>query len=430
MTTILGKCHWWGPPPKRKPAKAHPARRGFRQFFAPLYGFLLLTTQVVAGTLVSGPQFRKQWDAPLSVTWPGIELRTATGRLIDARDVAIVVDRRIDPSTEIRLERRDRPLGSIVADLAVVSRTGMCVLRHAVYLGPPETARRLRTVVEIRESELSAGQTPGIREGSRLSLLRERDFAWDDLAEPRELVTAWCRLYGLEASGIERVPHDLWGGGRWPNLTAAEGLTLLLGQFDLGFEWRVVDGGVTGILVTSLVDDPRIEKAYTPPRGASPEALERTWRAERPLANIESRGKQLLVSATVEDHEHFATLLKTGSRSRDTGSGKTSLPGKNTDDIEFKRFTLKLDNVPAQALLDTLANHADARLTYAHDRAAFETAGRSFRKRLSIDVKNATIDTLLDRIAAELEIEYQRDDRAVVWKLPGKAAPAGEGARP
>jgi hypothetical protein len=427
VTSILGNWVWWGRTVRRKPPDVRHAHVLLRQVFGALLVFPLVFACAQADSLVTGPQFRKQWDAPLSVTWPGIELRTALGRLIDARDVAILLDRRIDPTTEIRLERQDTSLGSVVADVALESRTGLSVMRHVVYLGPSETARRLRTVVAIRESELSDA---GIASASRTSLVREQDFAWEDLAEPRDLVAAWCQLYGLEPVGVERVPHDLWGAGRWPNLTAAEGLTLLLAQFELGYEWRVVDGRVTGIVVTSLLDDPRLDRSYSPPRGTSPEALAETWRAERPLAKIEPQGKQVGVAATVEDHEYFATLLKSGSRSRGDGSGKTSAAGKNADAIEYKRFTLKLDKVPAQALLDTLARNGDARLTYSHDRAAFEAAGKSFTKRISVDVKNATIDTLLEQIADELQVEYVRDDRAIQWTLPAKPAPPVEGVNP
>lgn len=382
----------------------------------------------------AGAEFRKLWDAPLSVTWPGIELRTALGRLTDARDVAVLVDRRVDPSTEIRLERSDIPLGHVLSDLATASRSGLSLVRHAVYLGPVETVRRLRTIIEVRETELTAGGTRNVDEATCKALLRGRDFAWDDLAEPRELVLDWSRLYGLEVVGVEQLPHDLWAAGRWPELTATEGLTLLLCQFDLGFEWREVDGRVTAITIGPLPEDPRVERSYTPPRGSTTAELIDAWRSERPLARIDAVGKQLRVSATVEDHEHFALLLKSGARTGPDARPRSPNASKNADSIALKRFTLKLADVPAQALLDTLARNGDARLTYTHDRAAFERAGIAFGKKVSVDVKNADIDQLLSQIARGLGIDYERRDREVEWKLPADrrsgTAPAARGANP
>ncbi len=179
----------------------------------------------------------------------------------------------------------------------------------------------------------------------------------------------------LEAVGIERIPHDLWSAGGWPELTAAEGLTLLLCQFELGFEWREAAGRVTGFTIGPFPNDPRVERTYSPPRGSTAAELMEAWRSERPLAHIESAGKQLRISATVEDHEHFASLLKSGTRTGPEAKPRSPNASKNTDSIALKRFTLKLADVPAQALLDTLARNGDARLTYAFDRAAFERAG-------------------------------------------------------
>lgn len=389
-------------------------------FFACLLAAAILDEPVRADATapVSGAEFRKLWESPLSVTWPGIELRTALGRLTDARDIAVIVDRRIDPATEIRLERSEIPLGGVLSDLATVSRSGLSVVRHAVYFGPVETAGRIRTFIDLRETELTAGDTRKGDEAGRKALVRGRDFAWDDLAEPRQLVLDWSGRYGLEVVGVEHVPHDLWAAGRWPELTACEGLTLLLCQFDLGFEWREVDNRVTGITIGPSPGDPRVERNYTPPRGSTVAELAEAWRSERPLARIESAGKQIRVSATVEDHEHFASLLKSAPRTAPDGKPRSPGTAKSSDSIALKRFTLKLADVPAQALLDTLARNGDARLTYTHDRAAFERAGIAFGKKVSVDVKNADIDQLLAQIARGLGIDYVRRDRDVEWKLP------------
>ncbi len=49
-------------------------------------------------------------------------------------------------------------------------------------------------------------------------------------------------------------------------------------------------------------------------------------------------------------------------------------------------------------------------------------------------MKNADIDQLLSQIARGLGIDYERRDREVEWKLPGKrpagTAPGGQEAQP
>ncbi|MFM8218442.1 MAG: hypothetical protein ACKOJF_05910, partial [Planctomycetaceae bacterium] len=69
--------------------------------------------------LETGPRFRQALTQPLSVAWEQVDLRTICGRIQSAGHVALLLDRRIDPSVPVDFQSRETPLLELTQALIV-----------------------------------------------------------------------------------------------------------------------------------------------------------------------------------------------------------------------------------------------------------------------------------------------------------------------
>ena len=65
----------------------------------------------------TGPQFRQQLDAKLSLTWSERQLREGLANLSQSTGIAIFLDRRIDPNQPIELSASEEPLQLVLAKI-------------------------------------------------------------------------------------------------------------------------------------------------------------------------------------------------------------------------------------------------------------------------------------------------------------------------
>jgi hypothetical protein len=192
----------------------------------------IVSAAETAGTdrWLAGPALHERLEQAVDVNWSAAPLRPALASLGRTHQVALLLDRRVDPDRRVDAVLHDLPLGAALAEIA--SREGADVSRlgAVVYIGPPATASRLRTLAELRRREAMA-----FASGARLRLLSERAMSWDDLAEPRQILERLAAQAGLELAGLERVPHDLWAAADLPPMSLVDRITLVAAQFDLTF---------------------------------------------------------------------------------------------------------------------------------------------------------------------------------------------------
>src|SRR5690606_33445558 len=68
-------------------------------------------------------------------------------------------------------------------------------------------------------------------------LLKSRTVVWPDLTEPASISHDVADRFKLRIENPEAIPHDLWAGAVFPEMDAADMLTLALIPFDMTFEW-------------------------------------------------------------------------------------------------------------------------------------------------------------------------------------------------
>lgn len=226
-----------------------------------------------------GRALQERLEQPVDVNWLAAPLRASLAGLARTQQVAVLLDRRIDPDCRLDLVLRDLPLGRALAEIAARQSAATAQLGPLVYVGPARSATRLRTLAELRRRDAaSVGGSIGRR------LLGERTMRWDDLAEPRQLLAALGQEAGLEITGLEQVPHDLWAGAALPSLPLVDRITLVAVQFDLTFS-IAADG--RSLRLTPIPD--RLPGVKTKePSSVSPRPG-RTRAARAPAASAEQR---------------------------------------------------------------------------------------------------------------------------------------------
>jgi hypothetical protein len=336
----------------------------------------------------TGRELERQLAAKVTVTWGGVPLRQALTNLCRQNRLGLVLDRRVDPGQEVEIELAEMPLRDALTQIAARRRLGAAILEGVVYIGPVDTASKLRTLAHLRAQE--AAELPAAR---RSAFRRTRAWRWEDLATPRELLNELAEEAELNFTGLD-VPHDLWGGADLPPLLWTARLSLIAAQF--GSTFRLAADG-RRVEFAPIPEEVAIERSF--PGGNQPEELADTWRELLPECRIEVAGSKIVVRGTLEDLEQIESSRSGGSqRTRVTGDAVT-------------RFTLTYRDRPLRPLLDKLAEQAN--LEFRYDEQALAAAGVSLDTRTSFEAKEVTLDELLRAALDPAGLDFRRDASVV-----------------
>lgn len=353
---------------------------------------------VPAVSLLTENAFSAALDQRLSVIWQAQQLRTGMRELSRSRRVAILIDRRLDPSTELDMELRSVTLRSVLDRIADELSLGVSQLNNALVLGPRPAMRRLRTDMELRAEELLdvSADTARIRQ-----LQRRQSIAWPDLTSPEELIQEIGRQYDLQIESLEAVPHDLWAGGTLPSSSCAESLQFVLSQFDLTFEWtRDADG----VRVVPQGDVSMLQRDFSLRRGLSRQDFEQ-FRSDHPGLDLKVAGRRVVVRGTFEEIEQVRGFLQPGRR---TPESSTRQPTRVT-------FTFEVRNTALDEFMQRLEQQAGYRFEY--DSGQLARAGVRLSQAVSLKMNEASPDELFRAMFEPLGLRHELDGRVVRLRL-------------
>jgi len=348
----------------------------------------------------TGSRHAKQLSASIDhLIWRDNPLRRALEGLAEARRTAILLDRRVDPGQKVSLRASKLPLSRLFSQTADQIQAGVSQFGSVTYFGPRHTALRLRTLGQLRMED--ARRLPG--DASR-RFLHVKPLAWDDLTTPRELLAKLATESGITIEGIERVPHDLWGAADLPPLTLVARLTLIAVQFDLTFD--IASDGRT-IRLVPIPADVSLVRSYDGKR--DPQAVAQGFAALSPSARIKVVGRKVYVKGTIEDHERLVPRKpQVASRTNQTHRPRAG----DESDVSLVRIErLSQENVAVGRLLDALAAATPIELQI--DRKAIEAAGLSLDKRVSINLRGATVDEALTALLTPAGLAFRRQGKLV-----------------
>jgi len=313
-----------------------------------------------AGPWATGPKLQKILAEPIDILWSGNPLRQAVESLAHTRDVAVLIDRRVDPERKLDLQLKGVTLDSALRQIADSRGLGVSRLGDVLFLGPPEAAERLPRLAAAMESTIRH-----LPPASRRKWLQRKAFRWDDLDAPRDIVKRLGEESGIRIEGLDRIPHDLWAGADLPPAPLLDRLLLVVIQFDQTIT-IAPDGSSAEIVPAPSVPLNQAEDA--PRRIQSSPAAPADRLKERP---------------------------------------PTAAP--------FMIHRLAIREKPLGPVLKELAKQLDLELRM--DEEAIRAAGISLDQRVSITVENVGVDALFRQLLQSTGLTFHRD-RQVVEIVP------------
>ena len=305
-------------------------------------------------------------DTPVTATWSGIGLREWAGRVSETAGLPVLVDRRLDPDTTIRLECREEPLLDVLDRVAAVANGEVATLRSSVVIVPVGRATVVARAEKARESRVAALPTR-----QRSVLDRQMPWQWPAGARPRDLVAAAATKAGITLEGTALVPHDHLPATSLADLTLAEGLDLLLTAYDLRVEWQAT-------------------------RAA----------AGSPASRVPT-GRIIAIDAGLPP---VAATATTGTPAAEPAAGKPPRrpsPDRRKPATDKQTFSLQVA-APLEELLTVIAARLALKLDL--DRESLTRSGIAPREIVRATVKDATRDELLDAILSPLTLQWTIND--------------------
>jgi len=342
----------------------------------------------------AGIELECQLDSSVGVRWGANPLRSALTNLARSQEVAIFLDRRVDPDQAIDFVEESGSLRDLLQRLAERLKLGVGRVGPVVYLGPPPTAAVLATVA-ARKEDLDRQFPAAVRE----KLRRTQPLQWPELTTPRELVHRLAREAGLQVEGLEQIPHDLWPEANLPPLNFPQAMSLLLAGFGLTFDY-VQEGAA--IRLAPLPAKASITR-HIPLRG-NPAMAGAEIRRRFPGTPFTIEGSHVVVDSTIEVADGIRRLLD--------GSSARPKPPAATAKVE-KRYTLRVQDKSLGAVVAAVAKEVGLE-------ARFDPRIQDLRdKFVWLDVKDATLDQLLQTLLKPAGLTYQIDQQTLEIRPAG-----------
>ncbi|MEX1095633.1 MAG: hypothetical protein WED34_06255 [Planctomycetales bacterium] len=346
----------------------------------------------------TGRAFRDALAGRMNASWRNVPRRDVLRRVADNRRIALLLDRRIDPSRPVDLDAAQQTTAGVIAWIAREADAGTAVVGNTVYLGPPAQAALLENLVRQRGDELSrlANRPPLERRRDRLA---RRTVHWQDLDRPAEIVAQIAADFGLAVDGLDRLPHDLWAGWTLPDASAVEALSLVLIQFDLTFDWSA---NAAGIRIVPVPDDTPLELEYAVADAA---ALALRLRQEFPTLAVATRGNALAVKGSFAQVAAAMPLIAPARVASAADS-----PPANAVPLSRRQFTLRAEDVPASALMQKLG---ESGIAFEYDPEALAAAGIDLDARVRMNVEKADAEKLFRALFDPLGVRHTIDGTTV-----------------
>lgn len=339
------------------------------------------------------------------VFWSGVPLRKVIRTLSATQQIAVLIDRRVDPDQPVDLTLGAVTVEGLLQQVAEDRGLGLTRIGAVTYLGPAETTATLRTLATLRHDDVAK-----LPPGAAAALRRSESLAWDDFAAPRELLGRLAESAGMRLQGIQQVPHDLWAAADLPALPLVDRLTLIAVQFNLTYR-IAADGGSIGL--EPVPERVAVVRRY--PGGTDPEQLAQRWSELAPDSQVKVVGSDVYVRGLVEDHERLSSASRGSGRARPKRPSASRPSAPKRGEI---RFTVQNAKGPLDRMLVELAQKLEVEVRI--ERGALEAAGISPSQTVSFSVKDATADELFEAVLRPAGCSFRREGKVIVVVPAGR----------
>lgn len=361
-----------------------------------LFGFLIFASRFAAAEPARPLTVWKQkqdfvatLQSPGSGTWKQVALKKVFADLAKVHRLFLLLDRRIDPEQQLDYTPPQGSLEVTLRGIAAQLKLGIAIGDGWVYFGPPDTAKKLRTLIALRESEAALL----LAEPQLATWTQPSPIIWTKAKAPREIVAEQLDKV-VSVANPEAIAPDLWAANNWPPMSLFERLSLCCVQFDLTWQWQ--DEGQSLKLVP-LPAEVSITKQYT----VSDPVQFTTKLKEFQLAKVEVAGKVVRLTGSAEDQQ-IAADLAAGKQAR-----------KVVVKQDTQRFTLTA-NDPVKNILRVVAKSQG--LTLEIDEAVLKKENQPLDRQIKLEVREVTRAELLAKILENSGLAYEIVDQKLIIK--------------
>jgi hypothetical protein len=346
-------------------------------FCCPLSSFGQETPQWLSGKKLEQAASR----SPIFVNWQQVPLHSQLQALSRNLHIALLLDRRVDPSQLVDRQDRDLTFKQFLWALGQKENLGVCQVADLYYLGPEETALALPFEVQALTEQLENSNSPDkFTKG-----LTERIKCHSSLPfDPSNWLAQDAARADLPLLNLEELPLDWWAPIDWPVMPRYQGYALLAAGF--GLSLKVEEAGLRFV---KLQLPPELTRDYTLESSQKISLAE--LRKQHPKLKLEILKDELNASGPSAAFASLERQLGTQSRSSRTEAGD-------------RRFTLTKTKAPRGSILATIAQQLGLKLKFPHD---LRTA---LNERIEIDVQQVTLQELMDKVLAGTELKFEIED--------------------
>lgn len=316
-------------------------------FCLPLFLWALSFPLTVAAQESVPPDIRAAhaWEHQrVAVDWREVPLTAGTQRLTRLHSLAVYVDRRIDPQTNFTLAT-EGTLSKVFAETAVQLGVDFQAIEELGCFVPAGCGAQLREALNQSRSAVVA-----LPRRWRQRFEKRSTLAWENLAEPRQLVASTLAERQIKIEVLDQIPHDVWAAGKWPSLSLGDQLTLLLFGFDL--EWVPEKAGSVVRLRPITASRSEVRERPRPKQPAASETAE----PDRSMQRFTLRVEQQAVGPLLK-----AIAARLGLKLEVSASSDASMAAS----LE-KKISFTVDQVTFSELLATIERNSDIQIEQAN----------------------------------------------------------------
>jgi len=349
------------------------------------------------GGFHQGRQLAEQLQVRRALDTEGAVLRDLLDQLQVDYQICILLDRRIDPSTQLSCRIPLVETAELLRRVAdEVPDCSVSILDALVYFGPRAEARQLRTLIELQRRHVREMRTEFAMEDYAL-LTAEGAVGWNDVAAPRDVILQLFNDAGLQTPHPDRVPRDLWHPKQLPVLNVMDVATLLLFQFELSPQ---LSAETHSVHIVPLPKKIELERRHTIPktiRKTAKSLIEQRY----PGLTAQWTRTSVQISGTLELHAEIELLL--AGESPDAATAGSSL----------KQRTLTLRLQPGVALRQVVTHLHESGISIRYD-AVLEPMLDAVVK---AELANLPAEDFFRTLFAELPVDVEVTDDEVILQL-------------
>ena len=303
-----------------------------------------------------------------------------------SQNIRIFLDRRVDPTIFIKHQAQGETVRQLLHKITAQAKASFCEIRGNIFVGSEDTCHWLASLCKLHQESLKERLTSSVSDLDAKQMLTPSILQWKYLSDPTEIVQSLVLSHGLTIKNPELLVHDRWKEHSLSNLPLSHKLTILLAGFNLTFEWDVANKAIelrpfpSSVVLKSVI-----------PKKLSTANLEKL-KSALPDLKIEVIDNAISVEGRFEDIDRLNRLL--------AGERVVTTTTTNQD----SRFTLNVPKAPAEDILAAIANSRKLTLV------ASDEAKELWTKQISVDVKEVTLEALLDDITTKCGIKWKIND--------------------